>query len=681
MKRDTILTGKFNRYFQWPLYVIALWAALSVALFFIDGKAFVLSVIFLIVYTAAALLLHRHYRRNIAGEMIAFAAAFDRFDRALLEDFALPTALLDGNGVVLWANHGFAQTVGEEKLRDRPVTDYLPELTFDVLPDSADDRTECALVAGGVHYRAAMQRVSAGSLGEDQNLIEADVTDDLIAVYLFDETELFRLMKINEENKIVVGIISIDNFDEAMESMEEVRRSLLLALIDRKITQYFGQYDALIKKFEREHFIFVIRKTKFEEMEKARFSLLEEVKDVKVGNEMAITLSMGIGLNQGSFTKDLDAAQTAIDMALSRGGDQIIIRDNERVTFRGGRTGAVEKYTRVKARVKAHALREIISSKDRVVIMGHKITDLDAVGAAIGLYRAAKTLGKPAHILIDRSSVSIGPLVDEISADRAYEKDLFIDAEQAKEMTDQETVVIVVDTNRPSYTECRALLDKTEALVVLDHHRQGEEVIKNARLSYIEPYASSASEMATEILQYFDEEVKLRSIEADALYAGIMVDTNNFNMRTGVRTFEAAAFLRRNGADITHVRRFFKESLADFRAKAQAIGSAELYMDSYAISVLPSKGLSAPTIASSQTANELLNVAGVKASFVVTEYNGLVYVSARAIDEVNVQIIMERLGGGGHINMAGTQFEESTIEEVIALLKTTIREMKEEGDI
>ncbi|MBE5995737.1 MAG: DHH family phosphoesterase [Lachnospiraceae bacterium] len=680
MKKETFFKGKYNTYFSWPAILSVLWTGAVIWLFFINRKAGAAALAFLLVQIAVSVFLYRYGRKNVAYEMINFAACYDRMEKDLLMDFALPFAFLDKDGTVLWTNELFTESISADNPIGKNISRIIPELVKSELPKK-EKRTELSFIYQDAHYRAEMQKTDVRQLAEGQKLVETDEADYLIALYICDESELYRQYRINEENKIVVGIIAIDNYDEALENVEEVRRSLLLALIDRRVNKYFSEHDGVLKKVDNEHYFFVVRKTKYEEMRDEKFSLIEDVKDVKIGNEMSVTLSMGLGLNQGSFTKDSEAAQAAIDMALARGGDQVIVRDNEKVTFFGGRTGAVEKYTRVKARVKAHALREIISTKERVVIMGHKITDVDALGAAIGIYRAAKTLGKPAFIVIDRNSRSIQPIIAEFSGKQEYEQGLFIDRTRAKELVDGDTVLVIVDTNRPSYTECRELLDKTEAIVVLDHHRQGEEVIKNARLSYIEPYASSACEMASEILQYFDEEVKLKSVEADCMYAGIMVDTNNFNMRTGVRTFEAAAYLRRSGADMTRVRKMFREDLQDYTAKAKTISQAELFMDSFAISICPSEGLSSPTIVCAQAANELLGIVGVRASFVLTEYNDLVYVSARAIDEVNVQLIMERLGGGGHINMAGTQFEGLSLDEVRDLIKKTIREMSEEGDI
>ena len=337
----------------------------------------------------------------------------------------------------------------------------------------------------------------------------------------------------------------------------------------------------------------------------------------------------------------------------------------------------MEKNTRVKARVKAQALKEFMSTKDRVVVMGHKITDVDALGAAIGIFRAGKTLGKSVSIVVNDPTKSIRPLIAGYVNNPDYEPSMFVDSEQAKDMVDNNTVVVVVDTNRPSYTECEELLHMTKTIVVLDHHRRGSEVIENAVLSYVEPYASSACEMVAEILQYFSDDLRLRNIEADCIYAGIMIDTNNFITRAGVRTFEAAAFLRRSGADMTRVRKMLRDNIDSYKARAEAVRTAEIYRGCFAIAKCPSEGLESPTVVGAQAANELLNIAGVKASFVLTTYNKEVYVSARAIDEVNVQVMMEKLGGGGHINIAGAQVKRP-IDEVQDMLKEIIDELYQE---
>ena len=411
-----------------------------------------------------------------------------------------------------------------------------------------------------------------------------------------------------------------------------------------------------------------------------RFSLIEDVKTVKVGNEMAVTLSIGIGANGESYTQNYEYARMSIDLALGRGGDQVVVRDGEDITYYGGKTQQVERNTRVKARVKAHALREIIESREHVIIMGHSISDVDSLGAAIGIYCAAKVLGKKAQIVLNEITSSLRPLVECFTEEKGYPADLFIKNEEALMLTNENTLVVVVDVNRPSYTECPELLKCTQTVCVFDHHRQTNEVIENPVLSYVEPYSSSTCEMIAEVLQYMVDDIKFPALEAECMYAGIMIDTRNFMNRTGVRTFEAAAFLRRCGADITRVRKMFRDDMASYQAKAEAVRNAEVYRKEYAIAVCPSD-IDSPTVLAAQAANELLDISGIKASFVLTEYENKIYMSARSIDEVNVQIIAEKLGGGGHINSAGAQFDHTNMHEAVSALKETIDKMIEEGDI
>ena len=599
--------------------------------------------------------------------------------KTLLREFIVPYALLDSNGKVLWLNDAFAQIAGKNRKFRKKISSLFPEVTADKLPDEED--SEVTFQFHDRDYRAVMRRIPMQKLLEESGLIEVEEHNDLTALYLFDETEMNRYIRQKEDEKLVTGLLYLDNYEEALNSVEEVRRSLLVALIERKLNQYFGEVDCLVKKLEKDKFILMMRNRSLEELKKKRFSILEDVKSVNVGNDMAVTISIGIGINAPTYTQNYEYSRIAIDLALGRGGDQVVIKDKDQMTYYGGKSQQMGKNTRVKARVKAHALREFMMSKEKVVVMGHKISDADAIGAAIGIYRAAKSLNKKAHIVVNNPTMSVRPVIERFKDNQDYEHDMFVDSNQAMDIVDFNTVVVVVDVNKPSYTECEELLHMTKTIVVLDHHRQGSEVIQNAVLSYIEPYASSACEMVAEILQYFGDDIKIYNIEADALYSGIMIDTNNFTSKTGVRTFEAAAFLRRCGADVTRVRKMFRDDVESYRAKAEAIRSVETYREVFALAVCPSEGLDSPTVIASQAANELLNVSSVKASFVLTDYRNEIYISARAIDEVNVQIIMERLGGGGHINMAGAQIPGVSVYTAMKQLKETLDQMIKEGDI
>ena len=436
-----------------------------------------------------------------------------------------------------------------------------------------------------------------------------------------------------------------------------------------------------MRKIEKDKYFLVFKYKYLHDLIEDKFSILEEVKTVKVGNEMAVTLSIGVGFKGTSYNESYEHARAAIDLALGRGGDQVVVKDEEDILYFGGKAKQVERNTRVKARVKAHALREIIESRENVLIMGHSLTDVDALGAGIGIFCAARILGKKAQIIINDPTTSIRPLMECFSEENGYPEDMFIDSETALELVSRNTLVMVVDTNRPSYTECPELLKETDTIVVFDHHRQNSEVIVNPVLSYIEPYASSACEMVAEVLQYFQNGLKLSSAEADCIYAGILIDTNNFMTKTGVRTFEAAAYLKRSGADVTRVRKMLRNDMACYKARAEAVRHAEVYRGAFAISICPSEDVESPTIVGAQAANELLNIIGIKASFVLTEYSGKIYISSRSIDEINVQLIMERLGGGGHLNVAGAQLTNCTLQQAKHTIMETLDEMLKEGDI
>ncbi len=681
MKEKIKLKGQLKSYLRWPLIMTVLLIIMNVMLYMVEVKAGAIATGFTAVYIVAAVLLYFHRRPSILNELISFATQYGQVQKNLMQSFALPYALLDADGKILWMNDEFLFLTGKEKRYRKFIGNIFPEVTSEKLP-LPDEVRDLEIVYQEHSYRLNMKRVEIQELLDASGIVEADKDRSyLISMYLFDETELKRYIRQKDEEKLVTGLLYLDNYEEALESMEEVRSSLLIALIDRKINKYFASIDGVVKKLEKDKYFLVMRKKSLDILKEKKFSILEEVKTVNIGNEMAVTISIGIGMNADTYAHTSEYARIAMELALGRGGDQVVVKDGNNITYYGGKSQMMEKTTRVKARVKAHALKEFMSSKDKVVVMGHKITDVDTFGAAIGIYRAAKTLEKKAYIVINTPTSSIRPLMDGFLHSQEYDSRMFVNSHEAKEIVDDNTVVVVVDTNRPNYTECEELLSMTKTIVVLDHHRQGRDVIQNAVLSYIEPYASSACEMVAEILQYFADGIRIRNIEADSIYAGIMIDTNNFLTKTGVRTFEAAAFLRRCGADVTRVRKLFRENVEDYRAKGEAIRNAELFREHFAISVCPSEGLESPTVVGAQAANELLNVIGVRASFVLTDYRNTIYISARSIDEINVQVIMERLGGGGHLNIAGAQLEHYSIAEATDTLKRTLQKMLDEGDI
>ena len=683
MKHNLKLTGRLRNYLILPIFLTILLVILNIPIYFVNQEAGVMVSGFLVVYVVCMFASFLRNQPVLVKEVINFATQYSTVQKKLLNEFEIPYALLDINGKILWMNNKFGEVTGKDKGYHKTIFSIFHSISKEEL-QKGEGESNFYIHWEDKVFRAETTRLYFESMVEQSSIIEVTEKKEdsayLIAFYLFDETELSQYIQENREQKLVSALLYIDNYDEALDSIEDVKRSLLIALIDRKINKYFNEMDALVRKIEKDKY-FIVFKYKFMEfLEVDKFSILEDVKTVKVGNEMSVTLSIGVGMNGDSYKNNYEFSRMAIDLALGRGGDQAVVKEYDRISYYGGKSQTVEKSTRVKARVKAHALRETLESRENVIIMGHSISDADAFGAAVGIYCAARVLGKKAQIVLNTVTSSLRPIKECFTPDKGYPEDMFINSERALEIVNKNTLVMVVDTNRPNYTECPQLLNKGLAVVVFDHHRQSSEVIQNPVLSYIEPYASSACEMIAEVLQYFTENIKLEPSEADCIYAGILIDTNNFMTKTGVRTFEAAAYLRRCGAEVTRVRKMLRNDMDAYKARAEIVRHAEVYRGSFAISVCPGK-MESPTIVGAQAADELLNIVGIKASFVLTEYQEKIYISSRSIDEVNVQLIMERLGGGGHLNVAGAQLSGYTLNEAKRAVCDVLDKMLEEGDI
>ncbi len=685
MDKTIRLKGRLKQYVRFILYLGILLLLVNIAIYLLDVTAGVVLSVFLLFYFGIAIWITTINRRIITRELINFATEYGQVQRTLIKEFDVPYALLEESGRIVWCNDRFQEVIGEERPRNMMISSLFPAVVKDKFP-SRDmvESVDISFAYEQKEYRARISRmVFSEMLDQEMELEEYGEYAEsyLMSIFLYDETALKYAIREVDDQSLAVCLIYLDNYDEALNSLEEVRRSLLVALIDRKVNKYISAVDGICRKLEKDKYFVILRKKNIKQLQEARFDLLEDVKTVSIGNEMAVTVSIGVGYDGLSYAQNYEFARNAIDLALGRGGDQAVVKAGTSIHYFGGKSQKVEKNTRVKARVKAHALKEIIASKDQVLVMGHRLPDVDSFGAAVGICRIAKVCEKEAHIVLNDSAGSLQPMTG-LFADRAeYPEDFILTPREALECVTPNTVLVVVDVNRPSITECPDLLRLCKNVVVIDHHRQSTDTVENATLSYIEPYASSSCEMVAEILQYTSDNLRIRPQEADCIYAGIVVDTNNFLAKTGVRTFEAAAYLRRNGADVTRVRKMFREDAINYKTKADAVSQAEIYRGDYAISYCQAEDVANPTIIGAQAANELLNIKGVKASFVLTPFQSKIYISARSIDEVNVQVIMERMGGGGHLNVAACQMENATLAEAEGALKGTLDTMIEEGDL
>lgn len=608
------------------------------------------------------------YRRGMVDYLQTLQGTILSAENNMLLTFPFPYAILDVEGKIQWYNPKFEHLIGRNNIFHQTIEQVLPDLVFSDFPQKEEEIWVKHFEYDHHYYKAFTQRM----LKNSDDGIEA-----FFILYLLDETQNIQLKTQRILQQTLVGLIYIDNYDEVLQSLEEVKRPILLALIDRKLNALAGDVEGIIKKYERDKYLLLFPYQHLQVLEEKRFEILDTVREIHIGNNLPVTLSIGIGVKGKDLPQSMDYARAAIDLALGRGGDQAVIKNVDKYSFYGGKTKEVEKSTRVKARIKAYALKELMEESERVLIMGHKGPDVDCLGAAVGVYRGAALLNKKAHIVLNETTTSIDALYDKLRKSEDYEDDLFVSSVEAMGFSGPKTLLIIVDVNRPSYLECPELLELSKNIVVFDHHRASAEFIQNAVLSYVEPYASSTCEMITEILQYMTDKVKLKPLEADALFAGITVDTKNFTIKTGVRTFEAAAFLRRQGADSTRVKMFFQNDMASYRARASAVKDAEIYQEGMAISVCPSD-IPNPALTAAQAADELLNILGISASFVMSSVDRQVLMSARSLGDINVQLIMEKLGGGGHLTVAGAQFDNMTVDEVRQQLKQAIDEYLEE---
>lgn len=672
--------GVLSSFLWWPFFAGIVLLLVNFGIYFVDKAAAGILLIFAVIYWIICIMITTYIRPKIMRELMEFASNYSQVQRRLIYELSVPYCLLDSAGTIMWMNKAMEEIIDKKEL-NKPISTIIPSINPSVFPDT-DEVNEIDTYYKDKDYRVEMKLINADELIKDVQIIDkVEDTSKMIGLYMFDETELVNCMIKLDEEKFVVGLVYIDNYEEVVENVDDARRSLLIGLVDKRVNKYFAPGAAIVRKLEKDKYLIVFKYKFLEKIMEDKFSLLEEIKSVKVGNEMSLTISAGFGTGAEDYSKNNEIARMAIDLALGRGGDQAVLKSGDKVLYYGGKSQQMEKNTRVKVRVKAHALRQIIDSHDNILVMGHKLADIDAFGSALGIYIMAKKLGKEAHIVIEDINSSIRPFVNKFIGKEEYPEDMLLSRDDAPNYITKATALIVVDVNIPTMTECPTLLDKIKDIVVFDHHRQSNNPITNAILSYVDPYASSASEMVTEMIQYVDEQIKLKAFEADALYAGMYIDTDGFHNKSGPRTFEAAAFLRRNGADVTRVRKMLRTDMAEYKAIAEAVSRAEVYKDAFAITQFNGLDIESPTVGGAKAANQLLDISGIKASFVFTDYNNKIFISARSIDEVNVQLVMEKLGGGGHMTIAGAQLTEKTVPEAMQLIKETLDGMIEEGEI
>ena len=577
--------------------------------------------------------------------------------------FPMVTVRLSDNGIV-FANDRFVQLSGfYDTMAEQKIEDVLPGFEIQWL---ISGKTEYPY---DVHLAGRRYRVYG-------TVIEADdpLTTRLGVLYFADLTELYQVRDEYVRSRPVVSIILVDNYEEMTKNLSEGAMSTLNAKINDAITQWTESYHGLLRRLERNRYLFVFEKRDLKRAIDDKFSILEDVHAITSPSGLAASISFGLGVEGETFEEGYQFAALAIEMALSRGGDQAVLKDRVNFNFYGGRNKEAEQRSKVRSRVTANSLMELINQSSRVLIMGHKNADLDSIGAALGVYCMCRKKGRPAHIVMDLQNNMAPEFLEEIRAVPAY-ANAFVSSQDAMLLSDNRSTLVVVDTNRPDQVECGHLLEAVPRICVVDHHRRAADYIKPVVVNLHEPYASSASELVTELLQYAVEMDDVLPIEAKALMAGIFLDTKSFNVRTGERTFEAAAFLRQLGADTVEVKKLLQNDFKDTMEKFQIIKAARLYRHEIAIAALSE---STSRVLASQAADELLNISGITASFVLYPDGEQVLISARSIGQTNVQVILEPLGGGGNTATAGAQIAGSTVKEVLDRLVASIDKFYEE---
>ena len=579
-----------------------------------------------------------------------------------------PLIILETDGNVIWRSTKFTT-----EFANIDINTYLNDLIVDIKDEvesgstgNSDILTEMKI--GNNMYKIMGRYVNFRNKDKDRK----NKKEYMVILYFIDDTENIKLQKEYRDSKSCVGIIMVDNYEETIQRIDAEEKPQVTAEIDKEIYDWANKTNGVLIKADRDRYVYLFEQRYLDSVREDKFSILDKIKDIDTKEKVQFTLSIAIS-NEGNTDKEkYKSAQSAMDVVLGRGGDQAVIRENEIYKFYGGRVEEVEKRTKVKARVVAHALVNLIKDANKVMVMGHTNPDMDSIGSCMGIYRLAKTLNTNAYIVCSEDTPALETFMESVKKDPEYE-DIIINKEVALENVDEDTLLVVVDTHKINYVDSPELLDKAKKIVIVDHHRRSTDFIEDATLMFQEVYASSAAELVTELLQYAGTKVQLKTIEAESLYAGIMMDTKNFTFKTGVRTFEAAAYLRKCGIDIIRVKKWFQSDLKSFNIIADIVKKAEIISDEIAISTYDEVTENANLICA-KAADELLTISDITASFVLGNTGNKICISGRSIGDINVQVILEKLGGGGHITLAGAQVEGMTMEEARQELINRINE-------
>lgn len=590
----------------------------------------------------------------------------DKIAKKAIRYLPIPMCVIEFNGKITMHNDKFSEIIGRDRLLDENIKDVVGEID---LTKALNDENE---MYSEIEYKDKRYSIVYRVI---KNRTNSDV-DYMMVLYWLDKTDYLNLKEKYINEKTVIGIIEVDGYEEVIKSADEENRPLITADIERVLSTFETESKAAMKRVSKDKFFLVMNREELKKIELDKFEILDKIRHIDHGNTLPVTISMGVGIDGETINDNFKMAVGALDLALGRGGDQVVVKTKDNFSFYGGKSKAVEKKTKVKSRLIGHALREIINQSEDVLIMGHRYPDMDAMGAAVGIYDLCKACGKESNIVLENLNDSIEIFAKKIKKDKYY-KGIFINHKTAIERCKEDTLVIVLDTHRPNFTECPKLLEISDKVVVIDHHRRGVEFISDAVLLFHEIYVSSTCEMVTELIQYMDENIKINKMTAEGLLAGINLDTKNFAFKTGVRTFEAASYLRKIGADTIEVKKLFNADISDFTTKAEIIQNTKIINNRICIGYTSSE-IDNVNVIIAKAADELLNIRQVEASFVLGQKDGKVFISARSLGDINVHVMMEKLGGGGHIDIAGAQLKNVSLKKAYNMVHEIIEEFLEE---
>lgn len=638
------------------IYLVII-AILLIILCFFEVNAIVPSIIFYIVLLMYSAWANQRRKAEISEHINELTLSVDKAAQSTIINSPFPLVIIETDGSIIWKSSKFIK-----EFSNIDIGNYLSDIIkeFKLKIENNKDLSEISIkekmTLGSKTYRIIGEYVKT----KDKD--KKNSNEFLATIYFLDESDYIELLKKYNDSRIYIGIIMVDNYEELMQRATDEEKAKLLSEIEKNIYAWANKYEGIVIKSERDTFICFFEEKWIEEIKNQKFSILDDIKDIKTQDRLQSTLSIAISEDGETNLEKYKSAKAVIDIALGRGGDQAIIKQNGKYTFFGGRSPELEKRTRVKARTVSQALEELIEGASNVIIMGHANSDIDAMGASMGLYRIATTIGKDAYIVNNMVGTSLDNFLKDVKEANIYE-DVIIDKNEALAKINPETLLIIADTDKKNYVDVPELLEKTSKIVIVDHHRRGTDYVENAILTFHEVYASSACELVTELLEYSERKIELRKLEIEALYAGIMMDTKNFTFKTGVRTFEAAAFLRKCGVDIIKVKKWFQSDLKTYNKISDIVANAEVIYDNIAIAIYDKEDVDA-NITCAKAADELLTISNITASFVIGKMGDKICISGRSIGDINVQVILEKLGGGGHITVAGAQIEGMTQEEV-----------------